>query len=143
MREVMLGTTPKVVFLLKETINYFGLKTDHLSCWQRGWERERERERMCVCVCVCVGWGCTHARVLLIFSIMLHYITLHYITCFDSEVRQNYCRMWNMSYNYKKICTVKLKFSLKKIHILQKLYKTEYITLQLKTLLSAVVRPGN
>jgi hypothetical protein len=32
--------------------------------------------------------------------ITLHCITLHYTTCPGSEVRQNDCRMWNMSYKY-------------------------------------------
>jgi hypothetical protein len=38
-------------------------------------------------------------------------ITLHRIAFPGSRVSQTDYRMWNMSYKYKKICTVQLKFS--------------------------------
>jgi hypothetical protein len=42
-------------------------------------------------------------------TVMLHYIAFH-----GFRVSQNDCRMWNVSYKYKNICTVQLKFSHKK-----------------------------
>jgi hypothetical protein len=42
-------------------------------------------------------------------------VTLHYIAFPGSIVSQNDCRMWNMLYKYKNICTVQPKFSHKKI----------------------------
>jgi hypothetical protein len=40
--------------------------------------------------------------------------TVHYIASPGSKVSRNDCRLWNMSYEYKSICTVQLKFSHKK-----------------------------
>jgi hypothetical protein len=37
--------------------------------------------------------------------------SLHYIASPGSRVRQNDCRMWNVSYKYKNMYTVQLKFS--------------------------------
>jgi hypothetical protein len=44
----------------------------------------------------------------------LQYITLHCIAFPWFIVSQNHSRMWNMSYKWKTICTVQLKFTQKK-----------------------------
>jgi hypothetical protein len=41
-------------------------------------------------------------------------IILHYTVFPGSKASQNDCRIWNMSYKYKTICTMQLKFSHKK-----------------------------
>jgi hypothetical protein len=41
-------------------------------------------------------------------------VMLPYIAFPGSEVGQDDCRMWNISYKYKSICTIQLKFSHKK-----------------------------
>jgi hypothetical protein len=49
--------------------------------------------------------------------VTLYYIALHYIALLTfpgSQISQNDCRMWNMQYKYKNMCTVQLKFSHKK-----------------------------
>jgi hypothetical protein len=44
-------------------------------------------------------------------SVSFSFFTLHYNAFPGSKVSQNDWMMWNMSYTYKNICTVQLKFS--------------------------------
>jgi hypothetical protein len=44
----------------------------------------------------------------------LHYIILYYTAFPGFKDSQNDCRMWNMSYKYRTVCTAQLKFSHKK-----------------------------
>jgi hypothetical protein len=56
------------------------------------------------------------------------YITLHCIAFLGSKVSQNDCGMWNMSYKYKNIHTVQLKFSHKITQLLHlRLFKNTAI----------------
>jgi hypothetical protein len=47
-------------------------------------------------------------------------LQLYYIAFPGSKASQNFCRVWNVSYKYKKMCTVQLKFSHEKMLVAHK-----------------------
>jgi hypothetical protein len=75
----------------------------HFDCWN-----QPPNMRMHVC------YLDSHEAGLCCYVVILHCITLHYIAFPESKVSQNDCRMRNMSYKYRNICTVQLKLSHKK-----------------------------
>jgi hypothetical protein len=69
---------------------------------------------------------------------------LHYTAFPGSKVSQNDCRIWNMSYKYKNICTVQLMFSYKKTQWLHmRLFKNTSTYVHQYCQLTLVTQPLN